>query len=485
MDRVDKLNPNAAKEHTLENSQLYHQYFSEMVSRHYLSSGEFIYISPSFHKLIHYSPYDLYGQSFYSLIHPQDRERVTEQFRSQQANGKMSYRLKRKVGDYIWVETEYSKNVTEPKDNEDTLCFCITRDVTEYKRVEEELKEQEDKYRTLVEQSHDTIGIMSEEGYWIYINESGKRLLGITQASEAIGRSIFSFVDHSQTNLLKREFSKIKETWEPLKLNNITIIRTDNETRETEIDIIPTSYKERRTLQVVITDITEQRKTEDFLQQTEKLSVIGHLAAGIAHEIRNPLTTIKGFVQLLKGKMEAKYSRVMMQELERIETIVGDLLVLAKPEVVSKETVDLVELMNRTVTLLQSQAILNNVSIEFKPESEEVPIKCEPNKLKQVFINILKNAIEALPNGGDIRVTQSFNRDQSILLSFSDDGNGIPKERLARLGEPFYSTKEKGTGLGLMICDRIIKSHGGSMEIDSVVGKGTTIKVKLPIDSDE
>ncbi|GGE39477.1 hypothetical protein GCM10011391_17850 [Pullulanibacillus camelliae] len=483
MDHLDKSHPHITKEQELENYFIYTKYFPEMISRHHIKSGEIRYVSPSSEHLLKYFPQDLHGQSFYQYIHPDDREQVKEQLcHPFQSSGKVTYKLRRQSGEYVWVESIYKKKIEGVSNSiSEDECFCITRNITDYKMAEEELKEEEDKYRTLVQHSNETIGMMSAEGFWIFINESGKRLLGITQPREVIGCSIFDFVHASQREHVYNVFQENRGSRHAFKLNNITIVRTDKETRQTEIDIIPTNYKHRRTLQVVITDITERMKTEELLQQTEKLSVIGHLAAGIAHEIRNPLTSIRGFTQLLKNNIDEKYSSIIMQELDRIETIVGDLLVLAKPEVIAKEEVDLIHLMKRMISLLQSQAIINNIYIEFDHENESLLFECEPNKIRQVFINIIKNSIDAMEaSGGSIYITQKINRDGAIEIQIKDEGNGIPEERLEKIGEPFYSTKEKGTGLGLMICDRIVKSHGGTLSIHSTVGKGTTITITFP-----
>jgi two-component system sporulation sensor kinase A len=267
---------------------------------------------------------------------------------------------------------------------------------------------------------------------------------------------------------------------DPIEFREIEIIRSDREKRHTDIKIIPNVYKHRKTFQVMINDITERKKTEEMLQNAEKLSVVGQLAAGIAHEIRNPLTAIKGFTQLLRDQINKNYAEVILQELDRIDTIVSDLLILAKPQVMEFVRCDLIDLINRTLVLLNTQAIMHNVMIHLNSHYDELYIDCEPDQLKQVFINFIKNAIEAMPNGGTVIIDiQKYAN--VVQLEFVDEGIGIPKERLAKIGEPFYSTKEKGTGLGMMICQRIIRNHRGKMEISSEVNKGTTIQLTLPI----
>lgn len=469
----------------LENYLFYTKYFSDMLSRHQIDSGRLIYVSPSAKQLLHFRSYDLYGQSLYQFIHPDDLTFVKACFQEKaNESGRVTYRLRRKEGDYIWVESQFKKiaDTFSCPTASGEECFCVTRDIGEYKTAVEDMRLREQKYRTLVEHAHDTIGILSPEGHFIFLNESGKRLFGITRSDEVLGRSLIAFMHDKDKEKITNFFKNSWKVEEAVEFQDLIIVRTDRETRDVEIKFIPTHYRERRTLQVVIRDVTERKKTEAMLQQTEKLSVVGQLAAGIAHEIRNPLTAIKGFTQLLKDEINHKYSQVILQELDRIESIVSDLLILAKPQVSEIERADLLDLLNRVITLLNSQAILHNILIKLECDEEAIEIDCEPDKLQQVFINFIKNSIEAMTeDGGTITIKVRLRRPNAVDILFIDEGVGIPADRLEKVGEPFYSTKEKGTGLGLMICQKIIRSHHGRMAIESTVGVGTTITVTLPL----
>jgi two-component system sporulation sensor kinase A len=462
---------------------IFTNYFAEMLSRHRLEDGLFTYVSPSAINLINVSPEELYHHTFYDFIHPDDVQGVQMRFLNPyEHSGKVLYRLRRKEGDYIWVETDFVKGdkLASDMDFDEGECFCVTRDVAHFKIAEEDVKISEEKYRTLVEHFHDTIGILTSSGNIVYLNESGKKLFGITRTEEVIGKSLLDFIAKGDAREeIAQTIRMAIENRKPCTVRDITLIRTDRDTKDVDMSFIPTFYKNRHKLQIVMTDVTVRKKTEERLQQAEKLSVVGQLAAGIAHEIRNPLTAIKGFTQLIKEQINPEYCSVILQELDRIETIVSDLLVLAKPQVVKAETVDIVKLIKSTVTLLNSQAILQNIIIKFHPEVEKVELECEPDQLKQVFINILRNAMEAMPDGGPIHIYLKQSA-KEVDISFVDQGVGIPKDRLQRIGEPFYSTKEKGTGLGLMICQKIIKNHKGHLKIESEVGQGTTITVALP-----
>lgn len=229
-------------------------------------------------------------------------------------------------------------------------------------------------------------------------------------------------------------------------------------------------------------DISERKHAEEMLRKTEMLSAVGQLAAGIAHEIRNPLTALKGFTKLIttKGAAKSSYVDIMLNELDRIEQIVSELLVLAKPQAVDFKAQELEPIIQDVLMLLESQAIMNNVEMSCQFDTKPLRVFCVENQLKQVFINVVKNAIEAMGDGGKIRVHAALHEDGRIVIGFSDNGPGIPESKLNKLGEPFYSTKEKGTGLGLTVSYKIIESHQGAILFQSKEGAGTTVTITLP-----
>ncbi|MDP7978667.1 PAS domain-containing sensor histidine kinase [Bacillus sp. WLY-B-L8] len=234
-------------------------------------------------------------------------------------------------------------------------------------------------------------------------------------------------------------------------------------------------------IMVIVRDITEQRKTAELLNKSDTLAAVSQLAAGVAHEVRNPLTVIKGFIQLLQLKNDSEYFTLMLSEIERIESIIREFLSIAKPEITSFEKKNLYSILENVVSLINTKAIMTNIHITFQPDPSFLYIDCSEKQLKQVFINVLQNSIEAMPNGGDIIITAKKTSDNEVMICVSDEGIGIPEERIIKLGEPFYSTKEKGTGIGLMISYKIIERHQGRIHIKSKVGVGTSVKIHLPI----
>ncbi|MDG1617609.1 ATP-binding protein, partial [Bacillus paranthracis] len=175
-----------------------------------------------------------------------------------------------------------------------------------------------------------------------------------------------------------------------------------------------------------------------------------------------------------------KYFDLMLSEIERIEAILQEFLSIAKTDEISTEKKNIYQLFKNVVSLMNTKAIMTNIQVELYTDSKDIIIECSENQLKQVFINILQNSIEAMPDGGRISIHIKEIGKDGIIISVIDKGIGIPEERIKRLGEPFYSTKEKGTGIGLMLSYKIIESHQGNISIMSEVGVGTTVTIYLP-----
>ncbi|MNY10609.1 Sporulation kinase E [compost metagenome] len=172
----------------------------------------------------------------------------------------------------------------------------------------------------------------------------------------------------------------------------------------------------------------------------------------------------------------------MLSELDRINFIVSEFLVIAKPEAITYKKSDLAAILQSVIALLDTQAVLCNVQLQLELHTDIPEIVCSEMHLKQLFINLIKNAMEAIPKDGQIKMIASL-QGNLIRVRTQDNGCGIPEDRLKQLGEPFYTTKEKGTGLGLMMCFKIVEAHKGTMSIQSQVGYGTTIDVFLPTHS--
>jgi two-component system sporulation sensor kinase A len=235
---------------------------------------------------------------------------------------------------------------------------------------------------------------------------------------------------------------------------------------------------------LILKDISCLRKTEELLRKSEKLSVAGQLAAGLAHEIRNPLTSLRGFLQLLQSDLNHRnkhYFDIMLAELDQINFIVSEFLAVTRPETIHFNHSDLKSILQSVFELLKTHGMLYGAELQLVFKTDIVPIICSRMHLRQLFINLIKNSIEAIQREGIVRIEVSMPDQEHIQIAIIDNGIGIPEACMKQLGEPFFTTKEKGTGLGLMMCYKIVKSHQGKMTITSQEGQGTTIEVLLPI----
>jgi signal transduction histidine kinase len=216
-------------------------------------------------------------------------------------------------------------------------------------------------------------------------------------------------------------------------------------------------------------------------KQKEKLAVVGQMAASIAHEIKNPLSALKGFTQLQQerdGSKESFYP-IMLNEIDRINLIVSDLLILGKPNTSAKQAASIREILNYVISIIEPQAVRQSVHIHVNIEDHVPKIHCDQNQIKQVFINLVKNAVESMPDGGKVTIEVQYSHNE-FVVSVIDEGEGIPLDKIAMLGEPFFTTKPNGTGLGLMVTKKIIEEHGGKLHIRNNPDKGAAIQVVLP-----
>ncbi|MBB6452306.1 PAS domain S-box-containing protein [Salirhabdus euzebyi] len=253
--------------------------------------------------------------------------------------------------------------------------------------------------------------------------------------------------------------------------------------------IVPFMNEEGKPYQylAIRNDITERKRTEEIINRQDKLAAIGQLAAGVAHEIRNPLTSMKGYAEFLtldeKDEARREYLDIILDEIERVDSIVEDFMVLAKPKPELMEVKNIVPVMKNVLSLLEFEAKKQKININFEYREALMKVVIDENRMKQVLLNFIKNAVEAMPNGGTINVS-AFLEDQQVHLSIADTGVGIPEEKLKKIGEPFFTTKETGNGLGLMISFKIIDSHNGKVYVESELNKGTTFHILLPHHSD-
>jgi two-component system, sporulation sensor kinase B len=234
----------------------------------------------------------------------------------------------------------------------------------------------------------------------------------------------------------------------------------------------------------IIENLDQQMKIQNQLQRADKLNVISQLAASVAHEVRNPMTSVRGFLQLMRtdenlDSKQRKYIDISLKELEHAQFIINDYLSLAKPNDKNPTIINLAEEIKNTIDLMTSYTNINNVTIESSIENS-LYIKGLKDEIKQVLVNIMKNGIEAVDQGGIILVN-AYTTEDEIVIEISDNGKGMTKTQLKYIGTPFYSTKDKGTGVGLTVSYQIINSMKGKIQVESIEGMGTKFIIKFPL----
>ncbi|MDF9764921.1 two-component system sporulation sensor kinase A [Bacillus velezensis] len=377
------------------------------------------------------------------------------------------------------VHLEVKAAPTTYKNQRAELLLLI--DISSRKKFQTILQKSRERYQLLIQNSIDTIAVIHNDK-WVFMNESGISLFEAETYEDLIGKNVYDQLhpcDHDGVkqrlqNIINRktESEIIKQSWFTFK----------NRLIYTEMVCIPTTFFGETAVQVILRDISERKQTEELMLKSEKLSIAGQLAAGIAHEIRNPLTAIKGFLQLMKPTMEENehYFEIVFSELSRIELILSELLMLAKPQQNAvKERVNLKKIISEVTALLETQANLKGIFIKTDYEHDSMYINGDQNQLKQVFINLIKNAVESMPDGGTVHIIMTED-EYSVNVTVKDEGDGIPENVLKRIGEPFLTTKEKGTGLGLMVTFNLIKNHQGAIQVDSKPDRGTAFHITFP-----
>ncbi|MFC5407263.1 ATP-binding protein [Cohnella soli] len=388
------------------------------------------------------------------------------------------------------IRIEYANNIFVTKDKLYTdinqlaviialgaILILLSTIVTWY--IDKRLGQMDERYRLLVENSLDTIAILKGD-CWGFVNAAGLRMFEAKSDGELLGKSIYAFLPAKDHFAMKERLHNLVFTGSGKAIEQ-EWYTLEGKLLHTEIVETMTTLNNEPAVQVIIRDISERKKNEELMINSEKLYVAGQLAAGIAHEIRNPLTSLKGFLQLIASgrKSSSSYYDIMNAELDRIEDIVSELLMLSKPQVYDLAYQDMRVMMRDTVTLLETQANLHNISIEAEYGTDPLWIYGVENQVKQVFINVIKNAIEAMIDGGAIQIKLSRESD-GVYVRIRDEGPGIDDEQLAKMGQPFYTTKERGTGLGLMVSYKIVDNHQGKIDVKSQLGVGTLFEIMLP-----
>jgi two-component system NtrC family sensor kinase len=430
-------------------------------------------------------------------VNPEDRETFMEQVENLGFIKDFEVEFKKKKGERITVLL----TATAKKDETGTIIGYegLNIDISDRKKMERELKEANDFLMNLIESSVDGIIVTDMKGDILIFNKGAENLLGY-KSEEVVGkmniRSIY------QPGVAKEVMEKLKspDFGGIGKLTSIPIFHRRKDGEMIEGDLSASLIYDEKGNEIasvgIFKDLRERLKMERELREiqqalllSEKLAAMGRLTSQIAHELNNPIYGIMNTLELLKTEIppESKRRRILdlsLSEIQRLSEMLRNMLSFSKPEEEKRRPIKIDELIEGILLVMEKQMRESNIQVEtsFNPDIPE--IMASTNQMRQVMLNILKNAKEAMPKGGTLTV-RTNREDNRVLIHIQDTGMGVPEENRDKIFEAFFTTKQKvkGVGLGLSVCYGIIKDHGGDIKVESEEGKGTTFIISLPIES--
>ncbi|NUN48131.1 MAG: PAS domain S-box protein [Candidatus Brocadiae bacterium] len=350
----------------------------------------------------------------------------------------------------------------------------------------EELRASKEYTEGILQNSADAIVVIDNDDRIRSWNRGAERMFGWTE-EEILGKEFNVLIPEDLR--LKGELRRVREVVEREGfLAGYESVRVTRDGRRLTLSITATAIRDRAGRitgrSAILRDMTRLQKLQQDLVRSQSLAVVGELAATVAHEIKNPLAGISGAIQVIADAIPATDHRreivsEILAQVHRLDETVRDLLVFARPWTLDLQEVDTVDIVHRVVSILRQQVKVQSVTI--RTELPDIlPMSADPRLLQEILFNLLQNGIDAMPRGGTLRVTLDTENSDAVLRII-DTGMGISPEHMARLFSPFFTTKTRGTGLGLAISRRMIEAHGGRVHVDSEVGKGTEVRVSLPL----
>jgi PAS domain S-box-containing protein len=444
---------------------------------------------------------DIIGKSSFDLIAPEDREKALagmKEVLEKEYSKDREYNIIAKDGSRIPVEMNTA--IMKDADGKPIGFVAISRDITERKEMEEKLRqysehleelvqkrteellESEKRYSVLVEEARDIVAIIQDEKI-VFVNRKGSEVMGYSQ-EELIGLPYENIVTEKYRQLVNESYKRRMLGEMAPSTYEVELISKTGEHVPTELGVTRIDHQGRPASLIFGRDIRERKQLEGQHLKLEKLATMGELATMVAHDLRNPLTSIRNASFYIKNtcpnrataecKTALEMFDIIEQETVFANNIINDLLDFAAKRPLQKKRQNINEIIEDSLT---KGNIPRNTEVE--RNFKKAIIGIDEKQLERVFLNLIKNAVQAMPDGGKLAVTTKETKD-NVEIIFADTGVGISEENMSKLFTPLFTTKAKGIGMGLAICKNIVEQHNGTIEVKSKVGQGTTFTIKLP-----
>lgn len=378
--------------------------------------------------------------------------------------------------------------------------FVVNRAIAGYNlmlekvRLQKELIEARNFLESIIDKAGDAISVVDLEGKLIYWNEGAEKIYGYTR-QEVLGKSPLDLIFPSDEAMKAKEEKRFRElmvrVWKGEVISNIEAKRQAKGGREITVSVTLSPLRDASGKIIgssrICKDISEMKKAEEKLVLSERLSSMGEMIAGVAHEIRNPLAGIKINTQVFARKKDVpvpdrQLLDSTLEGIEKIQKIVDDMLDYAKPRAAEYKKEAINPIVDKSLDVLQAQLKNANIATAFHRGMDLPPIRIDRHQIQQVLINIMLNAIHAMGKGGALTIRTFQTKQGAVGIAVKDTGVGIPKGHLKRIFDPFFSTKSRGTGLGLSISQKLLENHGALIEVASEEGKGSIFTILFPAD---
>jgi PAS domain S-box-containing protein len=446
------------------------------------SSGKILKANPAFCALLEFSEQELLTLHLGDLTLPTDLPEADELFQELLSGRSVSYqqelRFVQKSGNAIWGQMHAASVVS----NDQSVHFIIVQlhDVTERRHNEEALQH----YASLIEHSDDAIYATEIDGQIRMWNPAAERMFGYTQ-EEIIGQSVRILLaeelpDHQPLPHREQVWAGKPVSFETARR------RKDGKLLHVAVTLSPICDGKGRLVGVssIVRDVTAEKRLQAEIAQLDRLHSVGELAASISHEVRNPMTTVRGYLQILSNKSElsayAKQVSLMIEELDRMNEIITEFLSLTRNTASHFEWNSLNSVVLALLPLIEADALLQGKEIRTELMPDLPPLFLDEKAVRQMLLNLVRNGLEAMAPGK--RLTITTYRDQGkVFLAVADQGPGISEHHLTKIGTPFFTTKERGTGLGLPVCYSIASRHRATVDVQTGP-QGTTFLIGFPED---